>query len=222
MPSFHRCGNNLYTTLAANVAAIDTTIDVAASGLDDLPVPFLADLGGEIVEVTLVTEDTPAPGTTRWTVTRAVYGAAGVYTAGIPVAQRNYAEQFNELQDFNVAAWLGVVSTLGADTGVIGAPDESGLDVTAGAGVTVDVTAGVCVVDSWPVFYAGGTLALDLPPSGSVNYQVLIDATGTLSANEETAGQPAPAGYAILADVTVESTDTGLDPADVTDRRVLV
>ena len=222
MPSFHRCGNNLYTTLAANVAAIDTTIDVAPSGLDDLTVPFLADLGGEIVEVTLVTEDTPAPGTTRWTVTRAYYGVAGSYTAGIPVAQRNYAEQFNELQDFNVASWLGVVSTLGADTGVIGAPDESGLDVTAGTGVTVDVAAGVCVVDSWPVFYAGGTLALDLPPSGSVNYQVLIDATGTLSASEETAGQPAPAGYAILADVTVESTDVGLDPADVTDRRVLV
>ena len=125
MPSFHRCGNNLYTTLAANVAAIDTTIDVAPSGLDDLPVPFLADLGGEVVEVTLVAEDTPSPGTTRWTVTRAYYGVAGVYTAGIPVAQRNYAEQFNELQDFNVAAWLGVVSTLGADTGVIGAPDES-------------------------------------------------------------------------------------------------
>ena len=222
MPAFHRCGNNLYTTLAANVAAIDTTIDVAPSDLDDLTVPFLADLGREIVEVTEVTADTPAAGTTRWTVTRAYYGAAGVYTAGIPVAQRNYAEQFNELQDFNVAAWLGVVSTLGAGTGVIGAPDESGLDVTAGAGVTVDVTAGVCVVDSWPVFYAGGTLALDLPPSGSVNYQVLIDATGTLSASEETAGQPAPEGYAILADVTVESTDVGLDPADVTDRRVLV
>ena len=70
MPAFHRCGNNLYTTLSANVTAIDTTIDVAASGLDDLAVPFLADLGGEIVEVTEVTEDTPAPGTTRWTVDR--------------------------------------------------------------------------------------------------------------------------------------------------------
>lgn len=222
MPAFHRCGNNLYTMLSANVGGADGTIDVAPSGFDNLTVPFLADLGGEVVEVTEVTEDTPAPGTTRWTVTRAYYGAAGVYTAGIPVAQRNYAEQFNELQDFNVAAWFGVVNTLGADTGVIGAPDESGLDVTPGTGVAVDVAAGSAVVGSWPVFFAGGTIALALPPSASRNYQILIDAEGAVSSNIQTAGQPAPAGYAILADVVVFSTDVGLDPADVTDRRVFV
>ena len=219
---FHAVGNNLYTTLAGNVAAIDTSIDVAASGLDDLPVPFLADLGGEIVEVTEVTEDTPAPGTTRWTVTRAYYGAAGVYSAGIPVAQRNYAEQYTELQTAASKLWYGQLFTLGGDNGCIANADDDFLRVTPGTGLEVDVSLGFCVVDGEPVLCAGGSVTVPAPVSGTTNYQILVDGAGALSANEDTALQDPPEGYILLADVEVESTDTEIVEGDINDRRTVI
>jgi len=220
--TFHDCGNNLYTLLADDVAAIDTAIDVTASGLDDLTVPFFADLGGEIVEVTTVTEDTPAPGTTRWNVTRAVYGAAGVYSAGIPVAQRNYAEQYTEIHAAAFAAWSAVLATLGGTSGVLRGPTDTACIVSAGTGVAVNVTAGVAVVDSAPVVVSAGSVTLAPPGSGTVNYQILVSGTGALSAVLDTAGDPAPAGYTILADVAVDWNDTGLIAGDITDRRSIL
>ena len=220
--TFHNCGNNLYTLLADDVAAIDTTIDVTASGLDDLTVPFYVDLGGEIVEVTAVTPDTPAPGTTRWDVTRAVYGAAGVYSAGIPVAQRNYAEQYNEIHAAAFAAWSAVLTTLGGTSGVLRGTTDTACIVSAGTGVAVNVTAGVAVVDSAPVVVAAGSVTLTPPVAGTVNYQILVDDTGALSAVLDTAGDPAPAGYTILADVSVDWNDTGIIAGDITDRRSIL
>ena len=235
MTTFHRCGNNLFTTLSANVAAIDTTMDVAASGLDDLPVPFLADLGGEVVEVTQVAAGSPS----TWTVTRAYYGVAGVYTAGIPVAQRNYAEQFNELQDAfaeiqTTTTWPAFVFTLADDMllsgvgGVIATPTFDSLVVSPGSGVDVNVYFGVGLVNDGvtlfpqPVFTMGGNVVLDVPAVDPVNYQILMDTAGVFSANLADVGQSAPTGYLILADVTVEAGDVDIDPADIDDRRVIV
>jgi hypothetical protein len=220
--TFHDCGNNLYTLLADDVAALDATIDVQASGLDDLTAPFYADLGGEIVAVTLVTEDTPAPGTSRWTVTRAVFGSAGVYSAGIPVAQRNYAEQYTEIHAAAIAAWSGVLATLGGTAGVIRTATTDACVVSAGTGVAVNVTAGIAVVDSAPVVVTAGTVILAPPGSGTVNYQILVDGAGTLSAVLDTALDPAPAGYTILADVLVDWNDTGLIAGDINDRRSIL
>jgi hypothetical protein len=236
MTTFHRCGNNLFTTLSANVAAIDIDISVAPSGLDDLAVPFLADLGGEVVEVTQVAAGSPS---STWTVTRAYYGVAGVYTAGIPVAQRNYAEQFNELQDAfaeiqTTTTWPAFVFTLADDMllsgvgGVIATPTFDSLVVSPGSGVDVNVYFGVGLVNDGvtlfpqPVFTMGGNVVLDVPAVDPVNYQILMDTAGVFSAAVDSDGQPAPTGYLILADVTVEAGDVDIDPADIDDRRVIV
>ena len=222
MITLHRTGNNLFTTLAANCGASDDEIVVAASGLDALAVPFYADLGGEIVSVSAVSTDDPSASQTTWTVTRAVFGSAGNYAAGIPVAQRNYAENVNEIQDAVRAMWGGVLMTLGGDDGVIrGAVDGSCL-VVPGTGVAVDVGAGVAVMGGVPVLVPAQTLALSVPISGTTNYQIVLDHAGIASAIEEDADEPAPEGYLILADVEVASTATEIIEDDITDRREII
>jgi hypothetical protein len=222
MITLHRTGNNLFTTLAANCGASDDEIVVAASGLDALAVPFYADLGGEIVSVSAVSTDNPAPSQTTWTVTRAVFGAAGNYAAGIPVAQRNYAENINEIQDLVLSMWAATFSTLGGDSGVIrGAVDGSCL-VVPGDGVSVVVYEGAAVLHRAPLYVREQTLALSVPISGTTNYQIVLDAAGTASAIEEDAEEPAPSGYLILADVEVADTATEIIEDDLTDRREII
>ena len=221
MLTFHSVGNNLFTLLAAPVATIDTTLVVDPSGLDALPVPFYADLGGEVVSVTGVDADTPGVGQTTWTVARAVYGSAGNYAAGIPVAQRNYAENVTELHTAVMAAWQGVLMTLGADDGVLTRDDLLSLKVIPPlGGVAVLANDGVAVLDGAPVFVPETLgVALTPPGSGTTTYQILLDAQGVLSANEEVAEEPAPAGYVILADVEVDENDETILEAAITDRR---
>ena len=95
---FHAVADNAFTTLASACAIDAVSIVVVASDLDDIAVPFYADMGKEIVEVTEVTEDTPTAGQSTWTITRAVQGDAAAYGSGAPVVQRVYARQTNELQ----------------------------------------------------------------------------------------------------------------------------
>jgi hypothetical protein len=219
--TFHSVGNNLFTLLAAPVADVDLSIVVNPSGLDALAVPFFADLGGEVVAVSAVDADTPGVGQTTWTVARAVYGSAGNYAAGIPVAQRNYAENLTEIHTTARAAWAATLATLGGSHGVITPMDLASLEVTpADDGVAVLVNLGVAVNTLAPVFLAAPVeLALTPPDSGTTNYQILIDAQGVVSANEEDAEEDAPAGYVILADVEVGENDTEILEAAITDRR---
>lgn len=220
---FHATGNNLFTTTAASVSSGDSTIDAVASGLDALSVPFYADLGHEIVEVTHVSANTPASGKSRWTVRRGVYGSAANYAAGVPVAQRNYAEQYTELQRAADASWAATRATLAAGNGVISSLAETECKVTPTNGVVgVTVAAGVVVLDDLPVNVALTQLILAVPPTSFVNYQIRASNAGVVSALEVAAGTGAASGYYALADVRVNYNDTYLLTAAITDRRAFV
>ena len=222
MITLHRTGNNLFTTLAANCAASDEEIVVVASGLDALAVPFYADLGGEIVSVSAVSTDDPSASQTTWTVTRAVFGAAGNYAAGIPVAQRNYAENINEIHDLIVPMWATTLATLGGESGVIRQAVDGSCLVAPGDGVGVVVYEGAAVLNRAPLYVREQTVALSVPISGTTNYQIVLDHAGIASAIEEDADEPAPEGYLILADVEVASTATEIVEGDITDRREII
>ena len=222
MITLHRTGNNLFTTLAVNCAASDEEIVVVASGLDALAVPFYADLGGEIVSVSAVSTDDPSASQTTWTVTRAVFGAAGNYAAGIPVAQRNYAENINEIHDLIVPMWATTLATLGGESGVIRQAVDGSCLVAPGDGVGVVVYEGAAVLNRAPLYVREQTVALSVPISGTTNYQIVLDHAGIASAIEEDADEPAPEGYLILADVEVASTATEIIEDDITDRREII
>lgn len=219
---FHRTTNNAFTTLAAGLADDGLSAVVYASVLDTLATPFYADLGQEIVEVTDVTTGTPVPGQSTWTIVRAVFGGAATYLAGVPVAQRNYAEQLNELQDGVNDGWNAFRLTLIAGDGIIATDTLTQGKVTPGTGLTVAVGAGVAVMDDVPVEILAQTVTITPPGTGTENQQIRINAAGVASAIVAGVGAGAASGYFVLADLAVAFDDTSFATADITDRRVFI
>jgi hypothetical protein len=220
---FHRQANNAFTTTAASISSGDTSIVVLPSILDSLALPFWADLGHEVVEVAAVDLATPTSGKTTWTVTRAVYGTAANYASGVPVAQRNYAEQGNELQDGINAVLAANLATLIQSDGVIAtsaAVEECG--VSPGMNLFVDIESGVIILEGAPVEVPYTQLLIVPPASGTVNQQIRVNAAGVVTAYTVAAATPAAAGYMALADLSVAYNDTTFSAGDLTDRRTFV
>ena len=220
--TFHRTTNNAFTTLAQGLADDGLSAVVYSSVLDSLETPFYADLGQEVVEVTNVVTGSPVPGQSTWTITRAIFGGAATYLAGVPVAQRNYAEQINELQDGINDSWNAFRASLIAGDGIIATDALTQGKVSPGTGLTVTIGAGNAVISDAPVTIGAQTLVITPPGAGTENQQIRINAAGVASAVVIGAGASAESGYFVLADLAVSFNDTGFSASDITDRRVFI
>lgn len=216
---FHEVEDNAFTTLAVAATAADEEIVVDASILDDVTVPFYADLGSEIVEVTTVTEDTPSAGQSTWALETAL---ASSYAVGVPVIQRVYARQTNELQTALYLLQVALDALFGGADGVIPSASGSGeLLVSASSGMTVSVAAGGAMVSGRLVGSASAqTVTLTAPVAGSRTDLVQLSSAGVVSvkANSTTAD----ADNTGLAQIAMTSATVEITASEITDAREFV
>lgn len=176
---FHAVENNAFTLLAVAADATDESIVVDASILDAVAVPFYVDLGNEIVEVLTVTEDTPEVGQSTWALGAALVASYGV---GVPVIQRVYAAQTNELHTALYLLQMALDAVFGGADGVIPSASGSGeLVVAPSSGMTVSVAAGAAMVSGKLIGSdAAQTVTLTAPAIGTRTDLVQISSTGVV------------------------------------------
>lgn len=210
----HSVANNAFTTLAVGVIPADETITVVASILDDIPVPFFADIGSELIAVTDVD---PEDLVSHWDVIREVAGSAGTYAIGVPVVQRIYAEQINELNRLTLALERVICELLGENDGVVQSyTRDDNLEVVLATGITATLTRGSGTLGS-DLFAVleDTTLTFERPGAGTRVDLVQISNTGVVSIKP---GSTTPhANNLALAEVTVPSAG---DIATIVDVRV--
>ena len=215
----HAVENNAFTTLAVAADATDESIIVDESILDDVAVPFYADLGAEIVEVTSVTEDTPEAGQSTWALGAAL---ANSYAVGVPVLQRVYAVQTNELHTALYLLEVALDALFGAADGVIPSAAGSGeLEVSPSSGMTVSVAAGAAMVSGKLVGSASAqTVTLTAPGVGSRTDLIQLSSANVISVKQ---GSTTPDADNIgLAEIALTSGQTEILVGNITDVREFI
>lgn len=218
----HSVENNAYTTVDTEIADTDTEFIVVPSVLDALAVPFLVDVGQEIIRVTAVALDTPDVGQTTWTVTREINGAAGNYEKGVPITLRYYAEHVSELQV--ALRWLErlLVDLLGGSDGVICRESITQLSVSETTGLTVQVAPGAAIISGEIVaLLAAKNVTLNLPEDGTRTDLIQINNRGEISVLEDEDTTPSADNIA-LATVSIAFNTVDIVQDDITDKRVLL
>jgi hypothetical protein len=216
---FHAVANNAFTLVAAPIAAIDTSIVVDASSLDAVTEPFYADIGSEVIEVTNVATATPITGQSTWTVVRAIVGTAAAYAVDIPVVQRVYAQQTDEIQSALLILQKHVADGFGANY-VAMAANAAALEVIAKdpASMSVTVSIGTAMASGSIVgFLAAQTVALTAPPSGNRTDCVQLSNLNVLSV--KTSSETADTNNIGLATIALTDATTTITTGMITDIR---
>jgi hypothetical protein len=216
---FHAVANNAFTTVAEAIAAIDTEIVVNISSLDNVAVPFYVDAGTEVMEVTSVVSGSPDSTQSTWTVTRAIVGSAAAYAVDIPVVQRVYAQQTNEIQNALLLVQKLTTDSFGADF-VAMAVGTTALEVIAKdpASMSVTVSVGTAMVSSSIVgFLTAQTVTLTAPPSGNRTDCVQLSNLNVLSV--KTGSETPDANNIGLATIALTDATTTITTGIITDIR---
>ena len=216
---FHAVENNAFTTLAVAATALDELIVVDDSILDDVTVPFYVDLGSEIVEVITITEATPIAGQSTWALGAALAASYGV---GVPVIQRVYASQTNELQTGLYLLQTALDALFGGADGVIpSAADGGELEVSPSSGMVVSVAAGAAMVSGKLVgFDAAQLVTMTAPAVGSRTDLIQLSSAGALSIKT---GSTSPDADNIgLAEIAMTDATVEILAGNITDARDLI
>lgn len=187
MKTSYNIVNNWWAVLAADCTDVATTIDFTNNGAElAIEVPFLFDIGLEIIACTNIATSTPSGGQFRLTVTREMYGTTkAAYSAGDSAQQRIYAEQFEDMQTVLDALILLLDKMTGEVDGVQRGAANTDLKVkaTGTPGMTVIVQAGPARVDGhFAALLSDWTSATLTAPSGDPRIDLVeIDQDGSIN-----------------------------------------